>query len=222
MLRILSLITLSAVLLEGSLEAALPDKDIDGTLFLINRTHAVSEFYSPTVRKVVGPGMSQSMRLDAAQAMEDMIAGAKADGITLSIVSGYRSYSKQSTIYARKVRNTGSTTKADELVARPGTSEHQLGLAMDLAKKGNSTLSEAFAKTTEGQWVYANCYKYGFIVRYLQGYEDVTGYNYEPWHVRYVGKDVAQAIYDSQLPMETFMSTYKLDVYDFLIYQAND
>ena len=105
---------------------------------------------------------------------------------------------------------------------RPGTSEHQLGLAMDISKKNSSQLNTAFAETEEGQWVAANAHRFGFIVRYLKEYEDVTGYMYEPWHVRYVGKEQAQAIYESGVPMETYMTGYKLGVYDFLIHQATN
>lgn len=201
------------------MDAALPDKDIDGTLFLINRQNAVSELYVPPVREVVANGMNQSMRDDAATALEEMFEAAKEDGVRLSVVSGYRSYSKQATIYQRKVATTGSEEKADELVARAGTSEHQLGLAMDVSKNGSSSLTERFAETEEGQWVYQNAHRFGFIVRYLEGYEEITGYSYEPWHVRYVGREHAAAIYASQEPMETYMTDYKLQVYDFLIHQ---
>ncbi len=217
--KVLSIIALSAVLMESSVETAMPDKHIDGTVFLVNRQHALSKYYSPVVRKVNGSGMSQSMREDAADAIEEMFAAAKQDGITLSVVSGYRSYSKQSTIYSRKKAEQGEAA-ADRISARPGTSEHQLGLAMDLSKKGSSTLNSAFAQTKEGQWVSENAHKFGFIVRYLKDYEDVTGYMYEPWHVRYVGPEHAAALYESGLPMEMYMSGYKLEVYDYLIHQV--
>ena len=217
--KVLSIIALSAVLMESSVETAMPDKHIDGTVFLVNRQHAISKYYSPVVRKVNGSGMSQSMREDGAAALEAMFAAAKQDGITLSIVSGYRSYSKQSTIYSRKKSEQGEAA-ADRISARPGTSEHQLGLAMDLSKKGSSTLNAAFAQTKEGQWVAENAHKFGFIVRYLKDYEDVTGYMYEPWHVRYVGTEHAAAVYESGLPMEMYMSGYKLEVYDYLIHQV--
>ena len=217
--KLISVVAASATLLGGSMDAALPDKDIDGTLFLINRQNAVSELYVPPVREVVANGMNQSMRDDAATALEEMFEAAKEDGVRLSVVSGYRSYSKQATIYQRKVATTGSEEKADELVARAGTSEHQLGLAMDVSKNGSSSLNERFAETEEGQWVYQNAYRFGFIVRYLEGYEEITGYSYEPWHVRYVGREHAAAIYASQEPMEIYMTDYKLQVYDFLIHQ---
>ena len=215
--KVLSIAALTAVLLDGSMKTALPDKDIDGTVFLVNRQHAISKYYSPATRKVNGSGMSQSMREDAADAIEEMFAAAKADGITLSVVSGYRSYSKQSTIYSRKKASQGEAA-ADRISARPGTSEHQLGLAMDLAQKNSSTLNAGFAKTKEGQWVEANAHRFGFIIRYLQDYEDVTGYVYEPWHVRYVGVEHATALYESEIPMEMYMSGFKLEVYDYLIH----
>ena len=220
--KVLSIVAASAALLDGSMKAAMPDKNMEGTMFLINRQHAVSEFFVPeTLRKVEATGMSQSMRDDAATALEEMFAAAKEEGVTLSTVSGYRSYSKQSTIYARKKASQGEE-EADRVSARPGTSEHQLGLAMDIAKKNSSQLNTAFAETEEGQWVAGNAHRFGFIVRYLKEYEDVTGYMYEPWHVRYVGKEQARAIYESGVPMETYMTGYKLGVYDFLLHQATN
>ncbi|MDD3336253.1 MAG: M15 family metallopeptidase [Eubacteriales bacterium] len=202
----------------------MPDKNIDGTMFLVNRQHTVAEQYIPDgLRKTEVYGMSQSMREDAATALEAFFEAAKTEGgVSLSTVSGYRSYSKQSTIYARKKSTTGSTEAADKLVAKPGTSEHQLGLAMDIARKGSSSLTAKFGETEEGKWVYSNCHRYGFIVRYMQGFEEITGYSYEPWHIRYVGVEQATAIYESGVPMETYMSGLKLDTYDYLVHQATN
>lgn len=219
--KVISIIALSATLLDASKNAALPDKDIDGTVFLVNRQHMVSKLYAPDTRKVIAPGMSQSMREDAASALEEMIAAAKEEGINLSIVSGYRSYSKQSTIYSRKKASQGQEA-ADRISARPGASEHQLGLAMDLAKKGSSQLNTRFGTTEEGKWVSDNAHRFGFIVRYLENFEDVTGYMYEPWHVRYVGVEHARELYECGLPMEMYMSGYKLEVYDYLIHQVTN
>lgn len=217
----LSVVLTGAALLSGSKNAALPEKNINGDIFLVNRQHVISEQYVPdSLRKTQVHGMSQSMREDAAAALEELFQAAQSEGIRLSTVSGYRSYSKQSLIYSRKVGRTGSEAEADKLVARPGTSEHQLGLAMDLATRDSSTLSERFASTAEGQWVYANCQRFGFIVRYLKGYEDETGYSYEPWHIRYVGRENAEAIAASGLPLETYLSGWKLELYDYLIHQA--
>lgn len=219
--QLIAIVALSAALLDGSMQTALPDKQMDGTLFLVNRQHSISEFYVPNARKVKGPGMSQTMRLDAAEALEEMFEAAKQEGIQLAIVSGYRSYSKQEAIYGRKKAEDGQEA-ADRVSARPGTSEHQLGMAMDLAKKGSSQLNSGFGKTKEGQWVSANAHRFGFIVRYMQGYEDVTGYMYEPWHVRYAGVEAATDIYQSGLPLEMYLSGYKLEVYDYLIHQATN
>lgn len=219
----LSIVLTGAALLSGSKNAALPEKDIGGTIFLVNRQHVISEQYVPEpLRKTQVYGMSQSMREDAATALEELFQAAQADGIKLSSVSGYRSYSKQSLIYRRKVGRTGSEAEADKLVARPGASEHQLGLAMDLATRNSSTLSEKFGSTPEGQWVYANCQRFGFIVRYLKGYEDVTGYSFEPWHIRYVGPEHAEAIAASGLPFETYLSGWKLELYDYLLHHATN
>ena len=219
--KMLSVVLTGAALLSGSKNAALPEKNINGDIFLVNRQHVISEQYVPdSLRKTQVHGMSQSMREDAAAALEELFQAAQSEGVRLSSVSGYRSYSKQSLIYSRKVGRTGSEAEADKLVARPGTSEHQLGLAMDLATRNSSTLSERFASTPEGQWVYANCQRFGFIVRYLKGYEAVTGYSYEPWHIRYVGRENAEAIAASGLPLETYLSGWKLELYDYLIHQA--
>ncbi len=219
--KVVSIAALAAALLDGSMKNVLPEKDIDGNVFLVNRQHAISRYYVPETRKVNGPGMSQSMREDGAAALEEMFAAAKADGINLSIVSGYRSYSKQSTIYSRKKSSQGQEA-ADRVSARPGTSEHQLGLAMDVARKGSSQLNTKFGTTKEGQWVAQNAHRFGFIIRYLEMYEDVTGYMYEPWHVRFVGKEHAEKLYESGLPMELYMSGYKLEVYDYLIHQVTN
>lgn len=219
--NILSVVALSATLLKGGMDVAMPDKNIDGPFFLVNRQHAIHEAYVPEVRTVNATGMRQAMRDEAATALEEMFQAAKADKAGLSTVSGYRSYAKQATIYARKHKTAGQEV-ADSLVALPGTSEHQLGLAMDLAQKGGSQLSSGFGNTKAGQWVNANAYRYGFIVRYQKGQEDVTGYAFEPWHVRYVGKAYAKAIFDSGLPMESYVSAHRLEIYEFLIQQTSE
>ena len=166
--------------------------------------------------------MRQSMRADAATALEEMFAAAKAEKVSLSTVSGYRSFGKQETIYARKQKTAGQDI-ADALVALPGSSEHQLGMAMDLAQKSSSQLNSNFGKTKAGLWISQNAWKYGFIVRYQLGKETITGYSYEPWHVRYVGKEHAKAIFESGEPMEIYVSAHRLTVYDYLLqYTTNE
>jgi D-alanyl-D-alanine carboxypeptidase len=219
--KIVSVVALSAALLKGGMDKAMPDKDIDGTLFLLNRAHVISEAYIPDVRVVNAVGMRQSMRADAATALEEMFAAAKADKVGLSTVSGYRSFSKQETIYARKQKTAGQET-ADALVALPGSSEHQLGLAMDVAQKGGSQLNGGFGKTKAGKWVAENAWRFGFILRYPEGQETVTGIAFEPWHLRYVGKAHAKAIFESGEPLEIYVSAHRLAVFEYLLKHSNE
>ncbi len=219
--KAVSVILLTASLLKGSMDAAIPDKNIDDTLFLVNRSQLICESYVPEIRKTNLPGMSQSMRYDAAEALEILFEAAKQDGIRLSTVSGYRSYSKQNTIYERKVASAGVEV-ADAYVALPGSSEHQLGLAMDVSKTNSSSLSSKFGTTAEGKWVAENAYKYGFIIRYPEGMEEITGYSYEPWHLRYIGIEYAKEVYESGLPLDLYASLHRMEVYSYLVRQAEE
>ncbi len=112
------------------------------------------------------------------------------DGIKLSIVSGFRSYNYQVDLYNRYVKNEGKQ-QADSHSARPGHSEHQAGLAMDI-----NSLSQTFDQTAEFAWLQANAWKYGFIMRYPKDSTGSTGYIYEPWHYRYVGEQWAEVFYN--------------------------
>ena len=119
-----------------------------------------------------------------------MQSDAASEGITLNVISGYRSYSNQQGTYQYWVSQYGRS-KADTVSARPGHSEHQSGLAADI-----NDLGQGWANTTEGKWLNNNCYKYGFIIRYPKGKEGITGYIFEPWHIRYVGNDLASKLYN--------------------------
>ncbi|HLG90864.1 MAG TPA: M15 family metallopeptidase [Candidatus Saccharimonadales bacterium] len=131
------------------------------------------------------------LRTDAAKALEQLFTRAANDKIYLRLASGYRSYYTQASIYAREIRTYGQK-QADRQSARPGHSEHQTGLAADLAPKdGRCEIADCFADTAEGKWLAKNAYRDGFILRYPDGKEDETGYRYEPWHFRYVGKALA-------------------------------
>lgn len=139
---------------------------------------------------------SEEMKLrdPAATALETMFAGAKEQGITLLLASGYRSFNLQTGVYNRYVSTQGQTT-ADSQSARPGYSEHQTGLAVDVGGANRVCEIEAcFADTPEGKWVAANAYKYGFVVRYQKGTENIVGYIYEPWHLRFVGVELASEL----------------------------
>lgn len=138
------------------------------------------------------PG-SGALRAEAAAAVESMFAAAAADGVQLVVASAYRSYAYQAGTYTHWVQQYGgSTAEADTASARPGFSEHQTGLAVDLAQSdGACTLLPCFAEQPAGQWAAANAYRFGFIVRYQLGFHGITGFHAEPWHLRYVGVDVA-------------------------------
>lgn len=212
--QLASLLSAGIMMATSSLQTAAPQHDITGPLFLVNRTYRISKNYVPDLRKADVSGQLRSMTPDASLALEEMFAACKEEaGVTLVTVSGYRSYSKQSTIYSNKLDKVGSKAAADEYVARPGASEHQLGLAMDVGQRKSKTgLTASFAKTKGGQWLAENCWRFGFILRYQEGWEEITGYNYEPWHVRYVGKEQAELIHQANVPLETYLETYREDV----------
>lgn len=210
--QLASLLCAGMMMAASSVQTIAPQNNVDGTLFIVNRTYRISKDYVPETVKAQVKGSLRSMRPDAAAALEEMFAACKEEsGVTLVSVSGYRSYGKQSRIYKNKLENVGgSKEKADEYVARPGASEHQTGFAMDVGqKKSKAGLTASFGKTKGGKWVAENCWRFGFILRYQEGWEDITGYNYEPWHVRYVGKEHAQAMHEADVPMETYMADYQ-------------
>lgn len=132
-----------------------------------------------------------------APALEAMAHAASAQGVTLNLQSGYRSYDFQVNLFNTYVQQEG-LAQANRESAHPGYSEHQTGLAADLGGVSNPACNVAacFASTTEGEWLAANAYQYGFIVRYPTDKEAVTGYEYEPWHVRYVGVDLATEMHN--------------------------
>lgn len=183
------------------------ETELGGRLFLINREHPIGKDYFPRdlmEPKVLGGGEATRMRPEAAAALEEMFAAAKEEGLYLAAVSGYRSYGQQAAIFERKLEKVDKQT-AMRTVAPAGCSEHQLGLAMDLGTKKETRLTEAFARTPEGQWVAANAHRFGFIIRYKAEWEAVTGYAWEPWHIRYVGKTHARKIYELNIPLEEYI-----------------
>lgn len=159
---------------------------IDGIL-IANKTYPLPQSYAPGIDSV------------AWEHLNIMFNDAKQAGIYLFVRSGYRSYTDQKIIYNGYVKRDGKAA-ADRYSARPGHSEHQTGLAFDL----NSILS-SFEHTPEAKWIAENCHKYGFIIRYPRGKEHITGYMYEPWHVRYIGIEKATAVYESGLCLEEFL-----------------
>lgn len=183
-------------------------------MVLVNKQFSLPDGYTPD--DLVRPNVLFSfgdqdieksyMRKEAAEALELMFEEGKKVGIELFAVSGYRSYDRQVAVYNAEVAKFGEE-KAIEAVAFPGSSEHQTGLAMDLSSKSaNFELSEQFGETTEGKWIAENAHNFGFVLRYPKGKEDITGYKYEPWHFRYVGKEAAKNIFEKQLTLEEYFN----------------
>ena len=208
------------MLLTVPLDTAAPQNDVDGTLFLVNRQWTVTESYEPAdMRQAEVPGSVRRMRDEAAAALEEMFAAWKEEiGVTLISVSGYRSWASQNNIYSRKLRNVKKdVAKAQEYVAPPGASEHQLALAMDIGQRNKAHLSDKFADTEGGKWATENCWRFGFILRYGKEWEDVTGYKYESWHFRYVGKETAKKIHEANIPYETWLIQYRTELLERLM-----
>ncbi|WP_077213656.1 M15 family metallopeptidase [Bacillus dakarensis] len=146
------------------------------------------------------------LRKEAAEHLEILFEQAKNEGIDLFAVSGYRSYERQEGLFAAKENQVGRE-EAAQVVAIPGFSEHQSGLAMDISSPSvGYQLIEEYGETIEGQWLAENAHKFGFILRYPKGKESITGYQYEPWHYRYVGIEAATVIHEKNLTLEEYFN----------------
>ena len=207
--KLLSLLLMLLSLPQAGLNAYVDDMSLGGNLFLVNRQYAITSAYVPNdlvVPQVQGGGESTMLRAEAAAALEKMFQAAQEEqGFGLIAISGYRSYGKQAAIHERKVASVGKKA-ALRVSAPPGCSEHQLGLAMDLGCKGSTGLTAKFGETPEGIWVAENCHRFGFIIRYKAEWEDITGYMYEPWHIRYVGAEHAARIHELDIPFEYYIA----------------
>lgn len=213
--KLVSVLAAGSMILSGALDEAAPQHDADGLLFLVNRQYRISDAFTPEdLTEAQVPGQVREMRAEAAAALEEMYAACLEEtGCQLISVSGYRSYSKQEKLYRAKLQRVGGKKElAEEYVAPPGASEHHLGLAMDIGQQSKPTLNEKFAETEGGIWARENCWRFGFILRYGEEWEDITGYKYEPWHFRYVGKDLAKEIHDANVPFETWLTEYRVRV----------
>ena len=213
--KLVSVLAAGSMILSGALDEAAPQHDADGLLFLVNRQYRISDAFTPEdLTEAQVPGQVREMRAEAAAALEEMYAACLEEtGCQLISVSGYRSYSKQEKLYRAKLQRVGGKKElAEEYVAPPGASEHHLGLAMDIGQQSKPTLNEKFAETEGGIWARENCWRFGFILRYGEEWEDITGYKYEPWHFRYVGKDLAKEIHDAGVPFETWLTEYRVRV----------
>ena len=186
----------------------------DSMLVLVNKNYALSEDYEPSdlvLPNVLSTDYNQNqniyLRKEAAMYLEQLFYAAQNEaGLTLLARSGYRSYQTQISLYDRYVSQNG-TEKADTFSARAGHSEHQTGLAMDVtADSVNRQLVTDFGLTPEGIWLKENAHRFGYIIRYLEGREDETGYQYEPWHIRYVGVEAATEIYENNWILEQYLN----------------
>ncbi|MFD1361167.1 D-alanyl-D-alanine carboxypeptidase family protein [Lentibacillus salinarum] len=195
-----------------------PDKDATAIsnpheiLALVNKDYVLPDGFEPL--KLVEPDVrfpfeeflpKKQMREVAAAALEDMFAAADDAGLDLFAQSGYRSFDRQDAIFASNVAEHGEEA-ANNFSAKPGESEHQTGLTMDVTSPDvNHQLIEEFGETDEGKWLKQHAAEYGFIIRYPEGKEEITQYQYEPWHLRYVGKAAATDIAEQGITLEEYL-----------------
>src|SRR5690625_738088 len=183
----------------------------DSETVLVNKFNSLSDYFAPedlvTVRVptiLENPEVNQ-LRQVAADALYDMFEEAKDSGVILYARSGYRSYETQIYLFNGYVEKHGEEA-ANKFSAKPWFSEHQTGLVMDVTSESvGYQLTPDFGDTKEGVWLKENAHKFGFVIRYPEGKEDITGYVYEPWHIRYLGVDLATAVYESGLSYEEFL-----------------
>lgn len=187
------------------------DMDPDDIKVLINKEIALPKDYEP--EDLVVPNVKfyfshyeekKLLRKEAAEALEELFLASVQEELNLCAVSGYRSYNRQYTIFTSNVRKNG-LEETLKFSAMPGFSEHQTGLSMDVSTPSlGNLLVERFEDTKEGQWLAQKAHEFGYIIRYPKNKEDITLYTYEPWHIRYVGIDLATYLYENDLCLEEY------------------
>lgn len=221
-IRALAALAVGFAMMFESWAFILPHQDPTDLLILVNKYNRAPSVPMTLVKPDVTPTSASKaeniyMRPEAAHALEELFDAAKEDGITLYATSGFRSYSTQKAIFDRKLE-TMSERAANSSVAKAGYSEHQTGLAMDI--EGETTvgtgLTEEFGESPEGIWVAEHCHEYGFIIRYPKGKTKITGYIYEPWHLRYVGVETAKQIVELDVTFEEYILMLRGDRVEFL------
>lgn len=180
-------------------------------LILVNKEYGLTEDYVPEdlitveVPTVLENPEVNQLRVVAADALKLMFEEAKQSDVYLHARSGYRSYQTQAQLFKNYSERHGEEA-ANRYSAKPGHSEHQTGLVMDVTSESvDYQLEEIFGETKEGEWLKDHAHEYGFIIRYPQGAEDITGYIYEPWHIRYLGIEMATHVYESELTYEEYL-----------------
>ena len=173
---------------------------------IVNKYYQLEEDFEPNnltpIDSKYARNNSQLLQKEATEAFNQMCSDAKLENISLYSGSAYRSYEYQSTLYNNYIKKDGLTA-AETYSARPGYSEHQLGLAVDIM---NGNWSYVSKDNIEYSWLQANSYKYGFILRYPENKEYITGYMFEPWHYRYLGKELATKVYNSGLTYDEYVA----------------
>ncbi len=185
----------------------------DWQLVLVNKNHPIADDYTFTLGTISG-----SMKCDE-RIIPDlyrMIEAAYDDGVNLVICSPYRDDSRQQMLFDKKVNKymaqgmsyMDAYKVSSQIVTIPGSSEHQIGLALDIVSDNYSSLNSGFGDTAAGKWIAEHSYEYGFVIRYPEGKEDITGIEYEPWHLRYVGKNAAKVLVEESITLEEFWEKY--------------
>lgn len=181
---------------------------------LVNQNNKLEADYEPSTlveADIPFEDYIECKKLDkrANEAVKRMFDDALKENINMISVSGYRSYYVQQNLYNSRIKLKG-LEKTRQYTAEPGASEHQTGLAIDITSKEYPYLDEEFENTNTFKWLINNCYKYGFILRYQRGKENITQYNYEPWHFRYIGNsDIAKEIMEREICFEEYIEEVK-------------
>jgi len=188
-----------------------------GMLILVNKSHPIDKDYKPDdlvkIKYFVSDRSETTryMRAEAAEAFHKLVDKAAADGMELKMTTAYRSYNFQKILFDNYVAKEGEEA-ANQYSARPGQSEHQTGLSVDVSSPSvGYQLSDEYGNTEEGKWLAENAYRFGFIIRFPKGKEEITGYQYEPWHIRYVGLTAAKEIYKQNLTLEEYLQKNNIE-----------
>ena len=181
-----------------------PDIDPDDWMYILANPWNDIGDYTPELASLEG----QQFDVRIVDEMRAMAEAARAEGLSVVLSSGYRSYATQTYLFNRKAAQYGEEV-AQTIVARPGTSEHQTGLCCDITDRYYEMKDASLENTQMYKWMSAHCHEFGFIVRFPKGKEDVTGIIYEPWHFRYVGADAAAYIMEHDLTLEEFLALYQ-------------
>lgn len=178
----------------------------DSMTVIVNKLRPLPEDFAPDDLVELPDQMgtdTYELREPAAEAAKELFAAAREDGIELTVVSAYRSYAYQQELYDNYIAEHGSEV-TNEMSAMPGHSEHQTGLALDVdSPDGQHTLQQSFGDTEAGQWLAEHAHEYGFVIRYPQDAQEITGFSYEPWHLRYFGEQYAKHIAEGSGVAET-------------------